>query len=103
MLNSVAHLDLHRGLGGTTCNVRIPRSTTRTVEDREKIASLMKTFLLNGGMQAQITTADLEELKDAQVHPEKHKNLLVRVGGFSIYFNQLGKLAQDEIIKRYDA
>lgn len=103
MLNSVAHLDLHRGLGGTTCNVRIPRSTTRTVEDREKVASLMKTFLLNGGMQAQITTADLEELKDAQVHPEKHKNLLVRVGGFSIYFNQLGKLAQDEIIKRYDA
>ena len=103
LLNSVAHLDLHRGLGGTTCNVRIPKSTTQTKEDRLKIAALIRTYLLTGGMQAQITTADVEELKDAQLHPEKHKDLLVRVGGFSIYFNQLGRGTQDEIIKRYGA
>lgn len=103
MLNSVAKLNLRRGLGGTTCNVRIPHSTIGTVAEREKIVALVKTYLATGGMQAQITTADLEELKDAQVHPEKHKDLLVRVGGFSVYFNQLGRSAQDEIIKRYGA
>ena len=62
----------------------------------------MKAFLMNGGMLAQITTADLEELKDAQIHPEKHNDILVRVGGFSIYFNQLDRIDQDEIILRYD-
>lgn len=103
MLNSVAKLNLRRGLGGTTCNVRIPRSTIASEEARENIIALVETFLTTGGMQAQITTADVEELKDAQIHPEKHKDLLVRVGGFSIYFNQLGKDAQDEIILRYGA
>lgn len=103
MLNSVAKLNLRRGLGGTTCNVRIPHDTIASEEDREKIIALIETYLATGGMQAQITTANVEELKDAQIHPEKHKDLLVRVGGFSIYFNQLGKSAQDEIIKRYTA
>ena len=103
MLNSVAKLNLRRGLGGTTCNVRIPKDTIASEEDREKIIALVETYLSTGGMQAQITTANLEELKDAQLHPEKHNDLLVRVGGFSVYFNQLDKASQDEIIKRYTA
>ena len=58
---------------------------------------------MNGGQMAQITTANLEDLIDAQAHPERHGNLIVRIGGFSIQFVQLGKDAQNEIISRYSA
>lgn len=57
---------------------------------------------MNGGQMAQITTANLEDLLDAQEHPERHGDLIVRIGGFSIQFVQLEKDSQDEIISRYD-
>lgn len=52
-------------------------------------------------MMAQITTANVDELRDAQEHPEKHEDLIVRVGGFSIRFNELDRTSQNEIILRY--
>ena len=61
----------------------------------------MKTFSETGGQLAQITTAPLEDMKDAQIHPERHEDLIVRVGGFSMKFIEFGKETQDEFIKRY--
>ena len=61
----------------------------------------MKTFLKMGGQLAQITTAPLEDMKDAQIHPEAHEDLIVRVGGFSMKFIEFGKDTQDEFIMRY--
>ena len=101
MLNSVAALDLSRGLGGTTCNVRISKDITQGEEGRAAIVALIKTYLATGGMMAQITTANVDELRDAQEHPEKHEDLIVRVGGFSIRFNELDRTSQNEIILRY--
>ena len=54
-----------------------------------------------GAIPAEDVTANLEDLKDAQIHPERHGNLIVRIGGFSIEFVQLDRRAQDEIISRY--
>ena len=51
---------------------------------------------------AQITTANLEDLLDAKVHPERHGDLIVRIGGFSVQFVQLDESAQNEIISRYN-
>ena len=51
----------------------------------------------------QITTANLEDLIDAKAHPERHGDLIVRVGGYSIQFVQLSSSAQNEIISRYVA
>ena len=65
------------------------------------IVALIKTYLATGGMMAQITTANVDELRDAQEHPEKHEDLIVRVGGFSIRFNELDRTSQNEIILRY--
>ncbi len=101
MLSSVAKMPLRKGVGGTTCNVLIPTDMTKTPELRANIAALMKTFCLMGGQLAQITTASLEDMKDAQIHPEAHEDLIVRVGGFSMKFIEFGKEAQDEFIKRY--
>ena len=101
MLRSVAKLPLNKGIGGTTCNVLIPKALMETDELRKNVATLMKTFLQSGGQLAQITTASLEEMKDAQVHPENHRDLIVRVGGYSEKFVQMEKKSQDEIILRY--
>lgn len=102
MLASVAKLPLEKGVGGTTLNVVLTKKLLSNPALRERIAATMKAYLLNGGQMAQITTSNLEELKDAQVHPERHGNLIVRIGGFSIQFVQLQRDAQDEIISRYD-
>ncbi|MBR5447689.1 MAG: hypothetical protein IKV40_04620 [Clostridia bacterium] len=101
MLNSVAKLPLHLGLGGTTLNVLIPQNMTDTPEKRNLIAAMLRTYLENGGLMLQVTTASLEDLKDAQIHPENHEDLIVRVGGYSTKFVQMGKNSQNEIIRRY--
>ncbi len=43
---------------------------------------LLKAYIENGGPQVQIYTTNMDDLKDAQIHPEKHRDLIVRVGGF---------------------
>ncbi len=101
MLNSVAKLPLNKGLGGTTLNVVLTQRMLSTQEKRDKIAAVMRAYLTHGGQMAQITTANLEDLRDAQAHPERHGNLLVRIGGFSVRFLELDKAAQDEVISRY--
>ncbi|MBR3423989.1 MAG: hypothetical protein IKG80_05810 [Clostridia bacterium] len=101
MLSSVAKMPLHLGVGGTTCNVLIPTTITATDEDRENIISLMKTFSETGGQLAQITTAPLEDMKDAQIHPEDHGDLIVRLGGFSMKFIDFDTETQNEFIMRY--
>jgi len=103
MLRSVAKLPLEKGVGGTTLNVVLTQKLLSTPELRESIGATMKDYLMTGGQMAQITTANLEDLLDAQEHPERHGNLIVRIGGFSIQFVQLGKSAQNEIISRYSA
>ncbi|MBP3348742.1 MAG: hypothetical protein J6L92_08310, partial [Clostridia bacterium] len=103
MLASVAKLPLHKGVGGTTLNVIFTTKMLSTPELRDNIAALVKTYMTTGGQMAQITTANVEDLKDAKVHPERHGNLIVRVGGYSIQFVQLDAETQDEIISRYTA
>lgn len=101
MLNSCARLPLGYGLGGTTCNIQIPTTLTRTPEMRRDIEDLIYTWLRDGGQLGQITTACVEELMDAKVHPQAHQDLLIRIGGYSIRFCELGAADQDEIISRY--
>lgn len=103
MLTSCEKLPLKFGLGGTTCNVVIPTNIMRTPAEREKIESLMTSFLKNGGQLAQITTACLDDLIEARANPDSHPDLIVRVGGFSIRFCELTDAEKDEIISRYSA
>lgn len=103
MLTSVAKLPLHKGIGGTTLNVNLPTKILETDVQRKNVASLIRAFMNSGGQMAQISTANLQDLQDAQVHPERHGNLIVRVGGYSIQFVQLDRRAQNEIIMRYQS
>ncbi|MBE5817870.1 MAG: hypothetical protein E7312_02310 [Clostridiales bacterium] len=103
MLSSVSKLPLYKGVGGTTLNVILTTKMTSTPEQRDNIAAIVKNYMASGGQMAQITTANVEDLIDAKVHPERHGDLIVRVGGYSIQFVQLGSNTQDEIISRYAA
>ncbi|MBR5868748.1 MAG: pyruvate formate lyase, partial [Clostridia bacterium] len=101
MLNSVAKLPLEKGVGGTTLNLVLTSRLLESREMRQNVAALIRTFLKSGGQMIQVTTANVEDLQDAVVHPENHGDLIVRIGGFSIQFVQLGQEAQQEIIRRY--
>ena len=65
-----------------------------------KLASAVKTYLTNGGKQIQFNVVSQETLKEAKVAPEQHRDLIVRVAGYSAYFTQLTPMMQDEIIDR---
>jgi formate C-acetyltransferase len=53
-----------------------------------------------GGLQVQVTVMDAETLKKALEHPEEYGNLVIRIGGYTEYFNRLSKELQLEVVKR---
>ncbi len=66
----------------------------------ERLRDLIRTYFELGGMQLQFNMVDTQTLLDAQVHPERHRDLVVRIAGYSVLFTNLSKKAQDEIISR---
>jgi formate C-acetyltransferase len=61
---------------------------------------MIRTFIERGGIEMQINSIDRETLEDALVHPENHKDLLIRIGGYSDYFVRLTPETQKEVISR---
>ena len=80
--------------------MEIHDNTFRNEDGIKKVASLVKTYISLGGHQLQLNAINREVLLDAQKHPENHKNLIVRVWGWSGYFNELNIVYQNHIIKR---
>jgi pyruvate formate-lyase/glycerol dehydratase family glycyl radical enzyme len=81
-------------------NQKFSGTVMKSEESREKLATLTDTFLRNGGQHIQYNLVDKEELLDAKTHPGNHRDLVVRVGGFSAYFVMLSPEIQDDIIYR---
>lgn len=67
----------------------------------DRMESVLKSFCQLGGQIATFTTCDVEELKDAVVNPERHKNLKVRMGGLSAYFIAMSPAQQQNVIDRF--
>jgi pyruvate formate-lyase/glycerol dehydratase family glycyl radical enzyme len=84
----------------TLLNMKFHPSALATEEDMRKLAFLIRTYFELGGKHVQFNIVDRETLIDAQEHPERHRDLIVRVAGYSAYFVGLGKVIQDEIIAR---
>ena len=84
----------------TALNQKFPTSIMQSPESREKIVALTDTFLRQGGQHIQYNLLDKEELLDAKAHPEDHRDLVVRIGGFSAYFVELSPAIQDDVINR---
>jgi pyruvate formate-lyase/glycerol dehydratase family glycyl radical enzyme len=69
-------------------------------ESIDKLAAYTNAFMSNGGSHIQFNMVDTNELRDAKIHPENHRDLIVRIGGFSAYFTQLSSDIQDDVINR---
>jgi len=99
MFRSVAKLPLDQ-INSGALNVRIQPRMVAGDEGLARLAVLLRTYFDMGGLQVQISLADTEELRDAQLHPENHRDLMVRITGYSAVFIDMCSNAQDEIIRR---
>ena len=99
VIKSLGKLDQTKS-GGTLLNVRFTPALFKRDEDIKKCASLVRTYFKFGGHHIQFNIVDTETLRDAQKHPDQYKDLLVRVAGYSDYFNDMTEQLQNEIIAR---
>ncbi|MFC1592862.1 glycyl radical protein [Candidatus Omnitrophota bacterium] len=81
-------------------NLKFHPSALDSKEGLNKLIALIKTYMDFGGHQIQFNVVSSDTLKDAQDHPEKYRDLVVRVAGFSAFFIHLDPVIRNEIIKR---
>jgi trans-4-hydroxy-L-proline dehydratase len=84
----------------THMNMKLPPDQLKNRKGRDNVLQLIRTLFENGGYHIQFNVLDTEILRDAQKHPEKYRDLVVRVAGFSAFFTQLHVGVQNEIIER---
>ena len=99
VIKSLGKLDQTKS-GGTLLNVRFVPALLKREEDQKKLASLIRAYFKFGGHHIQFNIVDTSTLHDAQKHPEEYRDLLVRVAGYSDYFNDMTEQLQNEIIAR---
>jgi pyruvate formate-lyase/glycerol dehydratase family glycyl radical enzyme len=99
VLKSAAKMD-HLRTGGTLLNQKFSPSFFNTEEGTKKLGQLIRSYFSMNGHHVQFNVVTAETLRQAQKEPEKYRDLIVRVAGYSDYFNDLGKDLQDEIIRR---
>jgi len=99
VIKSLSKLDQTKS-GGTLLNVRFVPSLLKREEDLKKLVSLIRAYFSMGGHHIQFNIVDTQTLIDAQQVPEDYKDLLVRVAGYSDYFNDMTEQLQNEIIAR---
>lgn len=86
--------------GGTLLNQRLIPQILKKEEDLVKLGQLVRAYFSLGGHHIQFNIVDTATLRDAQKHPEQYRDLMVRVAGYSDYFNDLCADYQEEIIAR---
>lgn len=99
VIKSLGKLDQTKS-GGTLLNVRFVPTLLKRDEDLRKLVSLIRAYFSMGGHHIQFNIVDTQTLLDAQKQPESYKDLLVRVAGYSDYFNDMTEQLQNEIIAR---
>ncbi len=99
VLNSALKID-HLKTGGTLLNQKFAPDFFKDESSIRKVCQLISGYFRMDGHHIQFNVVSADTLRDAQQHPEKHQDLIVRVAGYSDYFNDLGPELQDEIIRR---
>ena len=101
VFKSVSKLPTEKITGGVLLNQKMAPQMLSTPESKQKLEMLIRAFFNRlHGYHVQYNIVSKETLIDAQIHPEKHKDLIVRVAGYSAFFNVLSKKTQDDIIGR---
>lgn len=100
-LESSFKADLSDFMGGTPVDITINANEFEGKAGIERLRTIIRTFCEQGGQILTVSANSVKDLEDAKLHPEKHRNLRVRMGGLSAYFVTLAPVQQDEIIARY--
>jgi pyruvate-formate lyase len=100
VLQSFSHIDYRRVCNGGPITMELADTIFRDAQSIRKVAMLVDSFARLGCQQLQLNTVKLDTLMDARIHPEQHRDLIVRVWGWSAYFVDLGPEYQEHIIDR---
>lgn len=100
VLKSVAKMPTNLITGGNLLNLRLAPTVLSTDSGLDKVGNLVKTFFAMDGWHVQFNVVSSKDLLDAKAHPEKYKDLVVRVAGYSALFNDLEERTKDDIIAR---
>lgn len=100
IIRSFSKPDMKKIMNGGPLTLELHDTVFRNPESKRKVSTLVKSFMDLGGHQLQINAVNREQLLEAKKHPEEHKNLIVRVWGWSGYFTELDEVYQDHIIRR---
>jgi formate C-acetyltransferase len=101
VFKSVSKLPVKEITGGVLLNQKVTPDMLESGENRAKLAALLRTFFDRlGGFHVQLNVVSRETLLDAQIRPEAHRDLIVRVAGYSAFFNALSRQTQYDIIER---
>jgi pyruvate formate-lyase/glycerol dehydratase family glycyl radical enzyme len=100
VFKSVCALDHRRIPNGVIFNQKLHPQTVATEEGMAKFAELIRSYIMLGGCHVQFNVVTADTLRDAQRNPEKHQGLVVRVAGYSAFFNEIHRDVQDSIITR---
>ncbi len=102
VIKSFTKFDMTNIINGGPLTIEIHDSVLKNDIGIKKVAQLVKTYICLGGHQLQLNSLNCAILSDAQEHPEKYPDLIVRVWGWSGYFNEIDVDYQNHIIKRYE-
>jgi formate C-acetyltransferase len=100
VIRSVAAIKQDDFPNGTLMNLKFHPNAINGADGVTKLSQLIQTYFSLGGMELQINVVSAETLKNAKLHPEKYRDLVVRVAGFSSYFIELHPDGQDDLIRR---
>ena len=100
LVNSVSKYDQLLAKSGFVFNIKFDKKLFGTEKGKESFMNLTKVYFNNGGQQISVNVVSADDLRAAQAEPEKYGSLIVRVGGYSAYFNSLTKELQDSVIER---
>jgi len=99
VMKSVSKIDWQTCNGGVL-NMKFTTNALKGEDGLQALMALLRSYDRMGGYHVQFNCVDLATLRDAQKHPEKYQDLLVRVGAYASYFVQLSACLQEEIIER---
>jgi pyruvate-formate lyase len=102
IIKSFSKPDMTKIINGGPLTLELHDTVFRNRDAINKVASLVKAYMDLGGQQLQINAVNRDRLIEAKKHPELHKNLIVRVWGWSGYFVELDEEYQDHIIQRVE-
>ena len=100
LVRSIAHIDQKYGIGGIATNLRFTKKMMSEPAGRDAVKHFIEYFMDQNCFEIQLNVVDQSVLLDAKAHPENHRDLMVRVAGYSDYFVDLIPEIQDEIIRR---